>query len=170
MRNIVIGSQNKAKVTAVEHIFKGDTITAISVPSEVSDQPTTDEETRRGAYNRAKNARQHDENCIGIGLEGGVMQLDGKLYLCNWGVLITEDEQTFTASGARIELPDAFLEEITTGKELSYVMDRYTKRKGIRHYEGAVGIFTNGHVLRHQLFEHVVLLLKGQMEYTQKVK
>src|SRR5690625_196911 len=150
MRKIVVGSKNKTKVAAVKQIFQANVVQAVSVSSGVSPQPTTDEETRLGAYNRAKNARQHDENCIGIGLEGGVMQLDGKLYLCNWGVLITEDEQTFTASGARIELPDAFLEEITTGKELSYVMDRYTKRKGIRHYEGAVGIFTNGHVLRHQ--------------------
>lgn len=170
MRKIVVGSKNKTKVAAVEQIFQASSVRAISVSSEVSVQPTTDEETRLGAYNRAKNARLHEENCIGIGLEGGIMQLDGKLYLCNWGVLITEDDDTFTASGGRIELPDSFLLDIEAGMELSDIMNAYTKRKGIRYFEGAVGIFTNGLVLRQQLFEHVVLLLKGQMEYAQTYK
>lgn len=165
MRKIVVGSTNKTKVGAVKEHFHAHDVEAYDASSGVSSQPKSDEETRLGAYNRAKNARSLYENCIGIGLEGGVMQLADKLYLCNWGVLIDENNNMFTASGARIELPNIFIEQIEAGKELSDIMEQYTKKKGIRHYEGAVGIFTNGRILRQQLFEHVVLLLKGQFEY-----
>jgi len=44
-------------------------------------------------------------------------------------------------------------------------MDDYTRKKNIRHHEGAIGIFTNGKMLRKDMFAHVVILLRGQLEY-----
>ncbi|WP_337236846.1 DUF84 family protein, partial [Salmonella enterica] len=60
MRKIIIASQNPAKVNAVRSAFS--TVfpdqewefIGVSVPSEVADQPMSDEETKQGALNRVR--------------------------------------------------------------------------------------------------------------------
>ena len=127
--NIVIASLNKTKVKAVAAVFQDCEVIPKSLPSDVSDQPIGDEETRKGAINRAKHAAALAENSIGIGLEGGVMFVDHELYLCNWGALVDQHKHVFTASGARIRLPDDFQKDLLNGVELSVLMDAFTKKK-----------------------------------------
>lgn len=165
MHQVVVGSLNKTKVNAVHSIFSEATIVPTSVASDVSLQPVGDEETLKGAMNRAKNAQALYPNSIAIGLEGGVMHIADQLYLNNWGALMTRAGKIYTAAGARIRLPDSFIAQIEAGNELSDVMNAYTKKEGIRHHEGAIGIFTNHEVDRAAMFTHIVALLKGQMNY-----
>ncbi|MGH1041270.1 inosine/xanthosine triphosphatase [Bacillus wiedmannii] len=165
---VVVGSKNKTKVGAVEKVWKDVTITSLSVPSGVANQPFTDEETMQGAVNRAKRALQEGEAQIGIGLEGGVMKTEHGLFMCNWGALATSTGKTFVAGGARIKLPDDFLAPLEDGKELSEVMGEFVQRKDIRSHEGAIGIFTDDYVDRTELFVHVVKLLVGQYKYDEK--
>ena len=165
---VVVGSKNKTKVGAVEKVWKDVTITSLSVPSGVANQPFTDEETMQGAVNRAKRALQEGEAQIGIGLEGGVMKTEHGLFMCNWGALATNTGKTFVAGGARIKLPDDFLASLEDGKELSEVMEEFVQRKDIRSHEGAIGIFTDDYVDRTELFVHVVKLLVGQYKYDEK--
>ncbi|KAA0741978.1 DUF84 family protein [Bacillus sp. AY3-1] len=165
---VVVGSKNKTKVGAVEKVWKDVTITSLSVPSGVANQPFTDEETMQGAVNRAKRALQEGEAQIGIGLEGGVMKTEHGLFMCNWGALATSTGKTFVAGGARIKLPDDFLVPLEDGKELSEVMEEFVQRKDIRSHEGAIGIFTDDYVDRTELFVHVVKLLVGQYKYDEK--
>lgn len=162
---IVVGSTNRTKIEAVKDIFPEAEIDAISVASGVSSQPMSDLETKRGAMNRAKNAQKVIEASVGIGLEGGVMFLQEELFLCNWGALITPTGKLFTASGARIKLPNEFIPLLQSGNELSDVMESYTKKENIRVQEGAIGIFTNNLLMRKEMFAQVVQLLRGQMEY-----
>lgn len=166
---IVVGSLNQTKIKAVQAVFKEADVLAKAVPSGVRRQPIGDEETLQGAINRARYSIENYPYDIGIGLEGGVLFLGEGLYLCNWGALIMSNGKVFTAGGARILLPNEFKTRIENGVELSDVMDEYTKKKGIRHHEGAIGIFTNRRVLRHEMFTHIVTLLKGQMEYNHKL-
>src|SRR5690625_1794522 len=165
---IVIGSFNETKVGAVKAIFPNEEVIPASVPSGVSVQPVGDEETKEGAVHRAQLAQQLYPASIGIGLEGGVMYLNQELYLCNWGALALNNGTVFAASGARIKLPDSFKSKIEKGYELSDVMNEYTSKQTIRHHEGAIGIFTNGLMLRKEMFKHAVTLLKGQLEYWNK--
>ncbi|MFD1739291.1 DUF84 family protein [Bacillus salitolerans] len=168
MRTITIGSKNYAKVEAVKFIFEKDEVKGISVPSHVSDQPITDEETLMGALNRAKNALEAGRSHIGIGLEGGVMETNGGMYLCNWGALVDGSGSIITAGGARILLPDEIAEELRSGRELGPVMDEYAQKRNVRQLEGAIGILTEGFVNRKEMFEHVVRLLAGQYAFHQK--
>lgn len=161
----MISSFNQAKVRAVTSVFKAANIRSVAVASDVPPQPIGDEETLTGAINRAENAREQYRQAIAIGLEGGVMYLQNQLYLNNWGALITPDGIRYTAAGARIRLPDSFIEEINAGTELSDLMQAYTKKANIRHHEGAIGIFTNLQLSRAEMFAQVVTLLKGQMEF-----
>ncbi|RYG71547.1 DUF84 family protein [Lentibacillus lipolyticus] len=163
--NIIVGSKNPAKIAAVESVFTQNHVLAAEAPSQVSAQPFSDAETRLGAINRATYCLQAASGDIGIGLEGGVMYVDDRLYLCNWGALVTMDNTIFTASGARILLPAEIDEELRKGKELGDVMDAYAKRQDVRKREGAIGIFTNEHISRKEMFIHVVKLLHGQWEF-----
>ncbi|TQS75426.1 DUF84 family protein [Ornithinibacillus gellani] len=165
---IVIGTQNPAKRKAVQLVFPDAFCSVVDAPSDVSAQPFSDEETKTGAINRALYSVKQTTGAIGIGLEGGVMEMPDGLYLCNWGAIATENEEVYTASGARIKLPAEVAVALQQGTELGDVMDEYVQQHGVRHKEGAIGIFTNQLVSRQEMFAHVLLLLKGQWEYTKK--
>ncbi|MDC2864991.1 DUF84 family protein [Bacillus sp. BP-3] len=162
---VAVGSKNKVKINAVKQVLTEAEIVSLAVPSHVSAQPFSDEETLQGASNRAKLALAEGKADIGIGLEGGVMHTDHGLFMCNWGALATKEGKLFTAGGARMKLPDEFIQPLEEGKELSEVMEDYTKQRDIRSNEGAIGIFTNNYVDRTDLFVHVMKLLVGQYMY-----
>ncbi|TYS69114.1 DUF84 family protein [Sutcliffiella horikoshii] len=173
---VVVGSRNPAKYKAVHNAMRelemeAETIN-LEVESGVSKQPMTDQETIEGALHRARGALKEIEDAdFAIGLEGGVV-LDStpsaSVMVCNWGALVAKDGMEYIAGGARIPLPDAFKQEILTGKELGDIMDEYCQRKDIRKHEGALGIFTEGAVSRIEMFQHVSKLLIGQWIYNEK--
>ncbi|WP_160724034.1 DUF84 family protein [Bacillus sp. USDA818B3_A] len=168
---IIIGSKNPAKITAVQNSFSQMDCEFISldIPSGVNDQPFSDEETIRGAINRAKGALAHGKGEIGIGLEGGVQETSHGLLLCNWGALAANGMEPIIAGGARFLLPEEVAARLRAGEELGPVMDEYAKMKNVRKHEGAVGIFTNGLVNRVEMFTHVANLLFGQFSYYSKM-
>lgn len=161
---IIIGSKNPAKISAVKQVFNyGDfEFEAINVSSGVGEQPFSDEETIKGAINRATNALNEGRGDIGIGLEGGVQETRMGLFLCNWGALVTQLEPPIVAGGARILLPEEVAGRLRNGEELGPVMDEFAKKENIRKNEGAIGIFTNGLIQRADMFSHVTKLLLGQ--------
>ncbi|MDW0117145.1 DUF84 family protein [Sporosarcina thermotolerans] len=167
----IIGSTNRAKVKAARTIiakhFPTSELHEVKVSSGVKDQPIGDEETRTGALNRAINAANEHVGAIGIGLEGGVRMLDNEMFLCNWGALVLPSGEKFTAAGAQIPLPNSIAAEIHKGKELGVVVDEYFQASGIRHSEGAIGMFTAHSVTRDLLFEHIMQLLIGQLKFHQ---
>jgi len=162
---ITIGSKNPTKIKAVQDVFKTAEITSLDVLSGVSSQPFSDEETRTGAINRATSCAKSIPNSVGIGLEGGVMYIEDQLFLCNWGALVTPDQNVYTASGARILLPNEIAEQLKQGYELGNLMDDYALKKDVSKKEGAIGIFTNNLITRKEMFKHVVMLLRGQWDY-----
>lgn len=162
---MIIGSKNPTKINAVEVVFPSQQVITMDVESKVSAQPMSDEETRQGAINRARQCMQSANNVMGIGLEGGIMYVDNQLYLCNWGALVIPNGDVYTASGARIALPKAFGRQLNNGIELGDLMDDYAKKQNVRQKEGAIGIFTNELVSRKEMFIHVVKLLRGQWGY-----
>lgn len=171
---IAIGTKNKAKVGAVQkavqpHI-ENTIFESIDVASGVSEQPFSNEETRRGAINRAKATLQLTNADIGFGLEGGVYDLDGVMYCCNWGALATRTGEVFSCAGATFVLPEVIAQRLRLGEELGPVMDDFTNTENIRHHAGAIGIFTNGLVDRKEMFEHIVTLLIGQYLYANRTK
>ncbi|MBA2873850.1 DUF84 family protein [Thermaerobacillus caldiproteolyticus] len=167
MKKIAIGTTNPAKVAAVKAVFSHEcyVFMPISVSSDVASQPFSDEETRLGAINRAKNALAKEQADIGIGLEGGVTETKDGLWLCNWGALVDRNGAVISAGGARIPLPSEVAAEVMSGRELGDVMDEYTGKRNIRQKEGAIGIFTNGYVDRTDMFIHITKLLAGQYEF-----
>ncbi|GLO66902.1 MULTISPECIES: DUF84 family protein [Oceanobacillus] len=159
---IQVGSKNPTKIQAVKEMFPNIDVNGVQAESGVSEQPFSDEETRLGAITRAKHCAIKNPYTIGIGLEGGVMYMDNDLYLCNWGALVTPENDIITASGARIKIPKDIEEGLLKNVELGTLMDTYAERKDVSKKEGAIGIFTNQLITRQEMFRHVVTLLKGQ--------
>ncbi|GIN73057.1 NTPase [Bacillus sp. J14TS2] len=166
---IAVGSRNKAKLTAVENVLQATEIAfdiyPIDAPSEVSSMPFSDEETMKGAMNRAEYCVRQQDIELGIGLEGGVTETPAGLFLINWGALAVRDQETLVAGGARIKLPEEIAVRLRNGEELGPVMDDFCQRENIRHGEGAIGVFTNGMVTRDLMFTHIMKLLVGQYQY-----
>ncbi|PKG24953.1 DUF84 family protein [Niallia nealsonii] len=168
---ICIGTKNPAKINAVKEGFQSyenASFIALNIPSLVSEQPFSDEETIQGAVNRAKGAVLEGAGDIGIGLEGGVHRTRDGLYICNWGALSTVNGEVFISGGARIPLPCEIEKQLLLGGELGIVMDQYANKHNVRHHQGAIGILTNGKITRSAMFTHVMDLLIGQYEYKNK--
>lgn len=165
---IAVGSSNPAKVEAVRTIFNKDELVTLNVDSGVSEQPFSDEETIEGAVNRAKNCLNESDAELSIGLEGGVVDTKHGMFVCNWGALVTRENEVFIAGGARVLLPESIAKRLRTGEELGPVMDDFTQSHNIRIKEGAIGIFTNNRVTRAEMFLHIVRMLAGQYEYKER--
>ena len=74
---IIISTENRAKVEAVESVFKQVwpdlKIISEKFPSDVADQPLSEEEGIQGAINRAKNSKQkYPDADYFVGMEGYV--------------------------------------------------------------------------------------------------
>ncbi|AXH99493.1 DUF84 family protein [Sporosarcina sp. PTS2304] len=164
----VLGSENQAKLRAVAHTIEryvvDSTVSSATVPSGVSAQPMSDEETRQGAINRAI-AASSLRDTYGVGLEGGVRMIENTMYLCNWGALVTPNAKIFTAAGAQIPLPETLAMDICNGRELGDAVDQYFNKQNIRMSEGAIGMLTAQMIPRDELFEHIMKLLIGQFLY-----
>ncbi|MEO4051895.1 DUF84 family protein [Solibacillus sp. CAU 1738] len=169
---VAIGTLNKAKTRAVEQVirkyYEDVEFVHIDVPSGVSQQPFSDIETRQGAINRAMNTLNRANADLNFGLEGGVHEIDGQMYCCNWGAVALKNGTIISGAGAQFILPEEIARELRSGLELGPVMDAFTNTKNIRHSAGAIGIFTNKLIDRTEMFEHIVKLLIGQVMYQNK--
>lgn len=171
---VAIGTLNRAKTKAVRNAintyFHEVDFQEVDVPSNVSEQPFSDEETRQGAINRAVNTLKLTGADLNFGLEGGVREIDGVMYCCNWGAVALKNGQVLSVAGAQFMLPEEIAEQLRRGKELGPLMDEFTKEKDIRHQKGAIGVFTAGLVDRVEMFEHIVTLLIGQYLFVKNEK
>lgn len=156
---VAIGSTNSVKVHALEKLASkmGFTVEARSVPSYVSAQPRSDEETIQGALNRAREVVNVTKSDVGVGLEGGVTKVGEYWFICNWGALVDMTGYECVSSGGHFMLPDAFLQEIKQGKELGEIIQKHSNKN-----EGAVALLTNGFVTRQTLYEQLIDILFGQ--------
>jgi inosine/xanthosine triphosphatase len=164
---IGIGSSNPAKIKAADafiNYFDNAELAVFSSDSLVSSQPFSDEETKTGAVNRAKDCVQQGA-AIGLGFEGGVMEMEDGMYLSNWGAVADSKGNILTAAGARILLPSQIVEGLRRGKELGQLMGEWTNDSEIRKKDGAIGVFTAGLLSRGEMFSHIATILLGQYVY-----
>ncbi|RXT04870.1 inosine/xanthosine triphosphatase [Ammoniphilus sp. CFH 90114] len=161
MLRIAVGSQNPAKLEAVRNAYhimgRSIELVGLEVPSGVSSQPKSDEETIHGALNRARAALLETNSDYGIGLEGGIAETPYGMFLCNWGAIASRSGEYGVAGGLRILLPEEVAIGIRQGKELGDVIDEWAGGKDIKKKEGTIGILTQNHITRSKMFQDVVM-------------
>lgn len=151
MKTIVVASHNPVKLNAVKmafiSMFPDETFTfeAYSIPSGVSDQPMTLDETRQGSINRAKNAKeQYPQAHYWVGLEGGLHSTVDGLANVAYMSIINHKDQISTTHSASFTLPPIVAEHVYNGKELGDAMDAVFNQKNSKQKQGATAILTHG--------------------------
>jgi inosine/xanthosine triphosphatase len=163
MKKVIIASKNPVKINCVQEViavaFPLDhfDFDGVSVPSEVNDQPMTDDETLQGALNRASNAKKEFEGEYHIGIEGGLSD-DGKVMTAFAWVVVLRQDKVGKARTSTFELPQKIAELVREGVELGHADDMVFKRENSKQKDGAVGILTNGILDRTEYYKQAVLL------------
>ncbi len=162
--HLIIASTNPVKVQSAKHgftqMFPAESITAegISLPSGVSDQPMTDNETLQGALNRASNARAaHPAADYWVGIEGGCEEKHGELWTFAW-VVVLRGEVVGKARTGAFMLPQEVAALVRSGVELGIADDQVFGRSNSKQTNGAVGLLTADLIDRQRYYEHAVVL------------
>ena len=161
MKKISIGSENPAKVTAVENAVKltwpDATVIAVKAAAGVNEQPQSDDEAIEGATTRARQSLQKTDSDIGIGLESCTLDTKYGMFTTGWVVAVGRDGEVGMGSTGKILLPEKVASEIRKGKELGPVMDALVGIHNTKHKQGAIGILTGGRVTRTMSYESAVI-------------
>jgi inosine/xanthosine triphosphatase len=124
----------------------------LSVSSDVSDQPMSDAETKLGALNRVKNAKQKNPGYnFYIGIEGGVEETSSGLMAFAW-IVISNGDNTGKARTASFFLPTRVAELVNQGMELGDADDIVFAKQNSKQQNGAVGLLTNDAITRKSLY------------------
>jgi inosine/xanthosine triphosphatase len=171
---VIVGSKNPVKVGAVEEAFKKYwpecEVVGIEVESGVASQPMSELETMNGARQRAYGALKTDSGDYGVGVEGGVCELNptspnwsgmhggkGRLFECAWVCIVDRNGVEGLGGGLYFELPSKIAERIKAGGELGPLMDEFTGKTNVKQGSGAIGIFAKGELDRKGAYVQIVL-------------
>lgn len=163
MKKIIVASQNPVKINSVKVAFEAMLDEAIetegvSIPSGVSDQPLTDNDTRLGSEKRAAGAKTRLPNAdYWVGIEGGVDKLNGVIHTFGWITILSKDKQG-QARSATIPLPNAVEAGLKSGEELGDINDRLFHKSNSKQNMGTSGILTKGVMDREELYRQAIIL------------
>ena len=161
---VIVASKNPVKVNATrvgftkmlpghDFLFEG-----VSTPSDVSEQPMSDQETYQGALNRARNAKKTiPKASFWVGIEGGVQPTQDGLMVFAW-VVILSDSQLGKSRTSTFLLPPRVSALVRSGIELGIANDMVFHQKDSKMAGGAVGSLTNGKLGRTEYYVQPVLL------------
>lgn len=161
---VIVASENPVKIAAAEQgfarIFPEEEFSfrGISVPSGVSAQPMTRTETLHGAFNRAENARQAcPEAAYSVGIEGGVEEVEGRLEVFAWVVVLHEGIVGRAQTGVFM-LPDEVAQLVRSGTELGHADDIVFGRSNSKQQGGSIGLLTDDAITRTSYYVEAVIM------------
>ncbi len=165
MKRIYVASLNKNKINAVKEVFSDYCVEGVACTSGVREQPTSLEETIRGAVNRAKSVFGDCEYSAGI--EDGIARvpwtMSGYMNFC--ACALFDGCRIFLGLGPAFEYPvectkKAVEERIT----ISEAFFPISERPDIGNEEGIIGWLTKGKINRQKYTKHAVEMAKIQID------
>ncbi len=182
---IRIGSLNPVKIAALRELLPeypflaGAVVAAVDVPSHVSAQPKSLDETVRGAVNRAREAFwagpacDHLGHALGVGIESGLMVVPysrtGYLDVCACVVYVERmavPEHALGLSSA-FECPAEVVRlMVEEGLDMNQAFGRagLTRKKQLGSEEGAIGVLTRGRVDRKEYTKQAIRMALIHLE------
>lgn len=161
---IAVGSQNPIKIEATRRAFEALwpeekwEISGTDVSSGVSSQPMSDEESIRGARNRARHALKTTGVDYGVGLEGGLHKIGKHYFDCGWIVVVDRAGNEGIGSTGKILTPPRLLKFIDQGMELGTANDIVFHTINSKQNEGHFGLMTKNVITRSDGYMHGVVL------------
>ena len=155
---ITVGSKNKAKIEAVAEILKeyphlaSAVVVGVDVPSGISDQPKSLDESVEGAINRARAAFKDCDYSIGIELDLMVVPKTKTGYMDVCVRAIYDGKEFHLGLSSAWEFPKIFDLVLKEGLDISEATNRagLTSNASIGAAEGAIGILTKGRLDRRE--------------------
>lgn len=170
---IVIGSTNPVKIAAFAElipsykILESAELISKNVPSLISEQPLSLEETIQGAKNRAQAAAAYGD--IGIGIESGLFNIPNTNRHMDICVCCIYANNTFMLGfSSAFEIPTKVLgyilnEHVDLGQAMK--LAGLTDQEQIGAGQGAIGILTNGRITRKEYTKQAIIMALIQLEY-----
>lgn len=179
---IFVGSTNPVKINATinaaSETWPDVIVKGYEVFSGIAEQPRTDDETRMGSENRAKNVLalglkslqrkklgsfdNLSKQVLGIGLEGGVFLKDkNELWSTVWATAIDVNGNLFQSNGARFKVPDIIAQKLLAGGEMGPVVSKLINKDNIKQKSGAIGVITKSFIDRTEEYVGIVKLALG---------
>lgn len=162
---VIVASSNPVKIEAARRGFAAVfpewtcSFEASPAPSDVPDQPSSDEETLRGARNRAANAkRARPDADFWVGLEGGIEDMPNGMMQRAWMAVLSKDGVEGLGSTGTFVIPERIAAMIRDGKELGHACDAVLGTEKLGQGMGAVGAITGGLIDRATYYEHAMIL------------
>ena len=164
MKTIAIASKNPVKIQATlngfQRMFPHENyqVETVTIPSGVSEQPFSSQETLQGALNRARGAAlAQPEADYWVGIEGGVEDYGVEMAAFAW---IVVQAKTLCGKGrtGSFFLPGQVVELVRAGHELGDADDLVFQKSNSKQKNGAIGILTGDVVDRTTLYEQAVIL------------
>ena len=119
----------------------------------------TDEETCRGAKNRAYNARtQFPDAQYWIGIEGGLAVLSDRMDVFAWIFILDHQGVEGLSRTSTFALPPPLMQLINAGVELGEANDIFFHDHNSKQKGGAIGTLTNGVIGRTEYYVQPVML------------
>ncbi|MDD2732103.1 MAG: inosine/xanthosine triphosphatase [Candidatus Pacebacteria bacterium] len=160
---VAVGSLNPVKIKAAELAFKEvwpekdwDVLSTEAV-SGVSNQPMSDKEAVLGARNRAKQAIEKTQADYGVGIEGGIQEIDGSYFDCGWIVILDKENNEGIGSTIKMIVPEKMIGMIKKGIELGSVNDIIFNKSNSKQNEGHFGSMTNNIITRTKGYKDGVI-------------
>ena len=165
MKRVIVASNNPVKIKSTqigfESMFLEDKFVfeGVEVGSDVSDQPMGDEETFKGAYNRASKAREKFAAAdFWVGIEGGNIDHDNsEMEAMAWIVVLSQSKMG-KARTAGFFLPQKVIELIKQGYELGHADEIVFGLSNTKQKMGTTGLLTNNVIDRTQYYTQAVIL------------
>ncbi len=161
---IAVASTNPVKVSAVKEAFEKQfpgvalEIIPFSVASGVSDQPMSDDETRRGAENRVASVKKAQPDAdFYVGLEGGLDTFDGRLMAFAWMAIEGPGRKFSESRSPTLPLPPGVQQLVEDGLELGDANDRVFSTLNSKQGGGAFGLLTNGLYTRESIYTQTLI-------------
>jgi len=138
---VIVGSENleiiKIVKNALEELRLSVDVEGVKVDSGVANQPLDKEATKKGAINRAKNAKRAKPNAdFWIGLEGGLHPTtqeatleagDYSYHLVTFACLVDKEGNEYVDEGEEIHLPEEVSEKVKSGEWFGDAIAEYAK-------------------------------------------
>uniref|UniRef100_A0A7S0DME9 inosine/xanthosine triphosphatase n=1 Tax=Amorphochlora amoebiformis TaxID=1561963 RepID=A0A7S0DME9_9EUKA len=115
---VVLASQSKLKLEAARNALKDCDVKGVKAESKIAEQPFGHKETMTGAMNRLEDCKSKSPGAdIYIGLENGLMELEGRFYDFAWIIMEKPaDSIIVRVQSAAIEFPVPYVNQAKEAK------------------------------------------------------
>lgn len=166
MKKVIVASLNPVKINTTKEgfqkAFRGEEqfeFEGTSVPSGVSDQPMSEEETYEGALNRVKNAQKEmPEAGFWVGIEGGLEEQQGEWRCFAIICILDKTGKVGSSSTGYFVQPQRVMELVKQGHELGDADDIVFGDSNSKQKNGSVGILTKDVLTRETFYTPAIIL------------